>query len=710
MIPKNAPQEATDAAVAPAVTTTTVTDDGSGSGTTETKPPTTTEEEVVEVVVHRIQKLSEMSVHLIVPNDHPNDTTPPPRLCCVPGWIYSVRVQGAGGTLIFLDLNDGSLVTPLRALAECRATATATAVPVVATTEANAATEAEAAAKEATTPKYYYYETPTATTKFAYLETTNSSTTTASITTDNNNDNSNSNDATRLIPIDTSDYQALTFEQMSSSTQGCCIGASVMVMGYVTQPPPTSTQPFELKVRHMFLMGPVPDASKYPIQKSILKKPVALRGYSHARFRAPLVQQFMKIRATALYTVHEFFFHEQVPLLDPNILTNNDCEGAGEVFTIQHSDTFFHTEPAAAAPGSTALTAKASRAPPTVQIIHNNNNNNNNNNNMDNATTTTATMQEETTTTDATVTPPTTTISTDETPINNNSATDAAPNYIGLTVSSQLPLEAMAMGTGSVYTCQKSFRAEKSDTNKHLAEFLHIEYEAYFITLHDLMNQAERFVKYVIRTVLDRCAEQYAFLNHRTTGPEEFHQHDTYLRSLLDRPFVRITHADAVTALLEDARNKVPTYNPVTKQNVKLKFKVKPAHGEDLGSEHEKYLVQKFGTFVFVTHWPSEIKSFYMKQVGDGTCESFDLLAPIVGELFGGSMREWRYEVLESVMNSKKMDVSTLQWFINLRKDGGTAPHGGWGMGFDRLVMFLTNTQSVRDIVPYPVYYGHCPY
>jgi len=273
---------------------------------------------------------------------------------------------------------------------------------------------------------------------------------------------------------------------------------------------------------------------------------------------------------------------------------------------------------------------------------------------------------------------------------------------VGLTVSSRLPLEAFSIRTGSVYTCQKSFRAEKSDTNKHLAEFLHIEYEEYFITLDDLLDQAERYVKHVIKTVIDRCEAQYNFLDNKATAPEEFHGHRNYLRSLLDKPFVRIKHADAIDAMQQDLRDKAKMINAEGKE-VRLKFKEKPEHGQDLGAEHEKYLVQKFGTFVFVTHWPSKIKSFYMKQVGDGTCESFDLLAPLVGELFGGSMREWRYDDLEN------MDIKPLQWFVDLRRDG-TAPHGGWGMGFDRLVMFLTNAQSVRDVVPYPVYYGHCPY
>jgi len=279
---------------------------------------------------------------------------------------------------------------------------------------------------------------------------------------------------------------------------------------------------------------------------------------------------------------------------------------------------------------------------------------------------------------------------------------------VGLTVSSQLPLEAMAMGTGAVYTCQKSFRAEKSDTNKHLAEFLHVEYEQYFLTLEELTSQAERFVKHVIGKVLDVCQPQYRFLSQKHAAPAEFHGHADYLRSLLDKPFVRIKHADAIALMLQDLKDKVQTTNDQGKQ-VRLKFKVLPKQGEDLGSEHEKYLVKKFGTFVFVTHWPSDIKSFYMKQVGDGTCESFDLLAPLVGELFGGSMREWRYDVLMERMQAKQMEIGPLQWYVDLRLDG-TAPHGGWGMGFDRLVMFLTNVSSVRDIVPYPVYYTHCPY
>jgi len=526
------------------------------------------------------------------------------------GWVYSVRVQGAG-TLCFVDLGDGSTVAPTRGLAQQPS------------------------------------EEDTANNTYAYKDSS-----IPSLLQDANNDET--------------EYSRLSFDELTQ-TSNLCIGCSVMVLGYVAEPPEGTTQEFEIKILELFVVGGVADASKYPIQKSILKKPSALRGYPHSRFRAPVVQQLMLIRSQALFAVHEFFNKEGVPLLDPNILTANDCEGAGEVFKI-----------------APQMFTKAPELEDTKKKK---------NNNKKGAA---AAAEEE------------------EKAQEVKAEEEATPKEpvkapeVGLTVSSQLPLEAIAMGTGSVYTCQKSFRAEKSDTNKHLSEFLHVEYEEYFITLDGLLDQAERFVKHVVTTVLDRCEPQYKFLSQKHASPPEFHGHAEYLREVIQKPFARVKHADAVAGMLQDLRDKVKVKNEKG-VDVKLKFKEQPEQGEDLGAEHEKYLVQKYGTFVFITHWPSDIKSFYMKQVGDGTCESFDLLAPLVGELFGGSMREWRLKVLEEHMAKKNMDVAALQWFVDLRKDG-TAPHGGWGMGFDRLVMFLTNAASVRDIVPYPVYYQHCPY
>eukprot|EP00588_Corethron_pennatum_P009088 CAMPEP_0194270136 /NCGR_PEP_ID=MMETSP0169-20130528/4181_1 /TAXON_ID=218684 /ORGANISM="Corethron pennatum, Strain L29A3" /LENGTH=554 /DNA_ID=CAMNT_0039012071 /DNA_START=45 /DNA_END=1709 /DNA_ORIENTATION=- len=523
------------------------------------------------------------------------------------GWVYSTRTQGAG-TLLFVDLGDGTGVTPVRCIAE---------------------RPAEEGTKEQVINAY-----------------------------------GSSQSAVTDASDDEAEYSRLTFEEMTQASH-LSVGCSVMIIGHVADPPAGTTQSFEIRILELFLIGGVADPTQYPITKSILKKPLALRAQYHARFRAPIVQQLMAVRSQALFAVHEFFHAEGVPLLDPCILTSSDCEGAGEVFKV--TPQFF---------GPPEDAKKKKKQKPKKPVVGE-----------------TATAGDETKAVTAPV-----------------AAEEAGPEKleVGLTVSSQLPLEAIAMGTGSVYTCQKSFRAEKSDTNKHLAEFLHVEFEQYFISLDDLLDQAERFVKFVVKTVIGRCEAQYDFLDGKATAPPEFHGHRAYLLSLLDKPFVRIKHADAVDAMLQDLRDKVKTIGPSGKE-VKLKFKEKPQHGQDLASEHEKYLVQKYGTFTFVTHWPSDIKSFYMKQVGDGTCESFDLLAPLAGELFGGSMREWRRPVLEKQMAQRKMDVGPLQWFVDLRGDG-TAPHGGWGMGFDRLVMFLTGAASVRDVVPYPVYYGHCPY
>lgn len=499
------------------------------------------------------------------------------------GWVYGTRAQG-GGTLVFVDLGDGSTVTPVRCVAH-----------------------SEAGGSDGS-------ESDSSAIHYGSVEVTDPS-----------------------AASDQDIYRHLTFDEMCQASH-LSLGCSVMIYGYVAESPVGTTQAFEVKILSLYVIGGVDDPAKYPIQKSILKKPVQLRPYYHSRFRALLIQAYMEVRSKALFLIHKFFHERGIPLLDPSIMTSSDCEGAGQVF--KTFPQFF---------SSGAIAEMEGRDSSACDPWH----------------------------------------------------------EVGLTVSSQLPLEAIAMGTGDVYTCQKSFRAEKSDTNKHLAEFLHVEFERYFITLSELLDFTEEFVKHLIRAVLERCAPQFDFLESKLAPPEH-HGHREFLTTLLDKPFVRIKHADAIAEMQQDLRDKVKYIGPSGKE-VRLKFKVYPQQGEDLGSEHEKYLVQKYGTFVFVTHWPSAIKSFYMKQVGDGTCESFDLLAPLVGELFGGSMREWRYDVLEAEMLKREMDFGPLQWFVDLRKDG-TAPHGGWGMGFDRLVMFLTGAPSVRDVVPYPVYYGHCPY
>lgn len=423
-------------------------------------------------------------------------------------------------------------------------------------------------------------------------------------------------------------------------------GCTIEMYAIVKEAPDEAKQDFELSIVMIRLIGGVEDPSKYPIQKSSWGKPEALRQHPFRRQIAPLSGALFKIGSKVTEVITRVFAEHGVVHTRPNIITKSDCEGAGEVFKIRTETGFFGGH---------------------VDVASDD----------------------------------------EDIDVNGYDTTH------GLTVSSQLPLEAFALAHRAVYVMQKSFRAEKSNTGKHLAEFLHAEYEEFFTTLSQLIDFTEQFIKEVIRTVIEECGPEYDVLSDKVYGTSDRAGLRERILEFIEKDFVRITHADAITMMQDDLKKKVQH------NGKRLKFKVYPRHGEDLGSEHEKYLVEKFGTFVFVTHWPSDIKSFYMKKtyvqdesgewVKDGTCESFDLLAPFVGELFGGSMREWRYDDLMAEMEKKEMSADGLEWFIDLRKNG-SAPHGGWGMGVDRLIAFITGSSSVRDIVPLPVYYGHCPY
>lgn len=496
-------------------------------------------------------------------------------------WVRRVRV-GGGGSIVFLDLYDGTKVGALNCLAD----------------------QAE-----------YSCETTT---------------------------------SGEELSQDEQHYKRITFEQLSQA-EHLSIGCAVVVDGKVVLSPPTATQDFEFQVSCVWLIGGVQDPLKYPIQKGTEKTMTSLRQLPFFRFRSQVMQSLFRIRSKLNLAVHLFMDSEDVQLTDPNILTVSDAEGAGETFQV--SPSMFSTD------------------------------------------------------------------------------AEGNPIPVGLTVSSQLPLEAAITGFKQVYTCQKSFRAEKSDTNKHLAEFLHVEYEGAFMDMDALLDQSERFVKYVINYAYDRCQEDFDWLETKF-APIDTKPTRTLLKQALDRPFVRIKHHDAIDLIrkLVKEKAKLPGEDGKLKR---VKVKELPGYEDDLGSEHEKLLVQyfgymavpeeeretmlaekkEFGAFVYVTHWPIKIKAFYMAQVDDGSgeCLAFDLLCPRVGELFGGSMREWRFDKLDAEVKRREMDVTPIQWFLDLRKSG-SMPHGGWGMGFDRLVMLVCGVQSVRDVVPFPVYYQHCPY
>ena len=251
-----------------------------------------------------------------------------------------------------------------------------------------------------------------------------------------------------------------------------------------------------------------------------------------------------------------------------------------------------------------------------------------------------------------------------------------------LTVSGQLEGEAMALAFGKIYTFGPTFRAENSNTPRHAAEFWMIEPELAFADLTDYMDNAEAMVKYVIGYVLEQCPDEMAFFN-------QFFDKGLLerLNALVNAEFARVSYTDAVELLKE--------------HNDQFQYKVE--WGVDLQTEHERYLTEQiFMKPVFVTDYPKEIKSFYMRQNEDGkTVAAADMLVPGVGELIGGSQREERYELLKARMEELGMDCTDYTWYMDLRRFG-SAKHAGYGLGFERLIMYLTGIPNIRDVLPFP--------
>jgi asparaginyl-tRNA synthetase len=268
-----------------------------------------------------------------------------------------------------------------------------------------------------------------------------------------------------------------------------------------------------------------------------------------------------------------------------------------------------------------------------------------------------------------------------------------------LTVSGQLEAELAAMALGKVYTFGPTFRAENSNTTRHLAEFWMIEPEVAFNDLNDNMDLAESLLKYVIKYVLDNCAEDLAFLDGRLTEEEKQKPQNERspmpliekLKFCVDNEFVRLTYTEAIDILMKSKPNK----------EKKFQFPVN-GFGTDLQSEHERYLVEKhFKKPVILTDYPKEIKAFYMRQNDDGTTvRAMDILFPGIGEMVGGSQREERLDKLEQRMKEMHIPTEEMYWYLDTRRFG-TAQHAGFGLGFERLVLFCTGMTNIRDVIPF---------
>jgi asparaginyl-tRNA synthetase len=271
-----------------------------------------------------------------------------------------------------------------------------------------------------------------------------------------------------------------------------------------------------------------------------------------------------------------------------------------------------------------------------------------------------------------------------------------------LTVSGQLEAELGALALGQVYTFGPTFRAENSNTSRHLSEFWMIEPEVAFNDLNDNMDLAEDFLKYCIKYVLEHCKDDIAFLDKRLTDEEKnLPKEQKSEMSLIERlnfvaenEFERLTYTEAINIL----RNSKP--------NKKKKFQyLIEGFGADLQSEHERYLVEKkFKKPVILTDYPKNIKAFYMRMNEDGeTVRAMDILFPGIGEIVGGSQREERMDILKSRMEEMDVDQEELWWYLETRQFG-TCPHSGFGLGFERLIMFVTGMKNVRDVIPFPRY------
>lgn len=278
------------------------------------------------------------------------------------------------------------------------------------------------------------------------------------------------------------------------------------------------------------------------------------------------------------------------------------------------------------------------------------------------------------------------------------------PDFFGketnLTVSGQLEAETYAMGLGKVYTFGPTFRAENSNTSRHLAEFWMIEPEVAFNDLDDNMDLAEDFIKAVLSYVLENCEEDLTFLDERFSKEEaQKPQHERSPMGLKERlkfvtqnEFMRVSYTDAIEILRKSKPNKKKKFSyPID------------AWGADLQSEHERYLVEKhFSSPVILFDYPAEIKAFYMRMNEDGkTVRAMDVLFPGVGEMVGGSQREERLDKLVERMRAMDIDEEELWWYTDLRRFG-TAVHSGFGLGFERLVLYTTGMSNIRDVIPYP--------
>ena len=395
-------------------------------------------------------------------------------------------------------------------------------------------------------------------------------------------------------------------------------GASIKAVGALIESP-ASGQAVEVAAKTIFVYGEA-SGETYPLQKKRHTFEF-LRDIAHLRARTNTFGAVARVRNQMAFAVHNFFQEHGFQYVHTPLITASDCEGAGEMFQV----TTLNMQEII----RKALKDKVDPATFAVDYKQ-----------------------------------------------------DFFEREAYLTVSGQLEIETYATALSRVYTFGPTFRAENSNTTRHLSEFWMIEPEMSFFRLEDNMDLAEKFVVYLLKWALTHCRADLEFFNAQIKpGLIETLEH------VVESKFTRITYTDAVKELEKHASE----------------FEFKPFWGCDLQSEHEKYLTEQvFKGPVIVTDYPKEIKAFYMKQNDDGkTVRAMDVLVPGLGEIIGGSEREDDLAALETRMTDLGLDVKNYWWYLDLRRYG-TVPHSGFGLGFDRLLLYVTGMANIRDVIPYP--------
>jgi len=395
------------------------------------------------------------------------------------------------------------------------------------------------------------------------------------------------------------------------------VGSSINVEGVIILTPHLK-QPFELKASKITLLGD--SKEDYPIQPKRHSREF-LREVAHLRVRTNLFQAVFRLRSVAAFAVHDFFQKNNFVYVNTPIITANDGEGAGEMFSV------------------TTLPLENIEKDVNGNVKYEN---------------------------------------------------DFFGKKTNLTVTGQLEGEAFAMAFRNIYTFGPTFRAEKSNTQRHASEFWMIEPEMAFADLNKNMEVAEKMIKYIIKYVYKTIPEEMEFFNKFVDNKLK-----ERLDNVLNKKFVKITHHEAIEILKKAKRN----------------FQNEPEFGKDLATEHEKYLTEEyFNAPVFITNWPKDIKAFYMKLNSDGkTVAAMDLLVPGSGELIGGSQREENLEKIIKRMEELNIPIKELNWYIDLRRYGGCI-HSGFGMGFERLIMYLSGVENIRDVIPFPRTHKTCEF